>query len=66
MADLEKDVTGLIKENDELKNESCHLKFIIGQLSQNIDILKRHNQEKNIEVESLLLNIDDYEPMKTI
>ena len=66
MADLEKDVTGLIKENDELKNESSHLKFIIGQLSQNIDILKRHNQEKNIEVESLLLNIDDYEPMKTI
>ena len=64
ITDLEKDVMGLMKENEQLKAENEHLKSITCQLSQNMGILKKHNEEKNYEIESLLQNIKDYEPVQ--
>ena len=44
ITDLEKDVMGLMKENEHLRGENEHLKSIACQLSQNIGILKKHNE----------------------
>ena len=33
-------------------------------MHQNIEALKRHNFSKNHEIESLLHNINDYDPVK--
>ena len=66
LSELEKDVAGLMKENEELKYENGHLRVMVQQMCQNVEILKKHNEEKNFEVESLLQNRNDYDPMKPI
>lgn len=66
LSELEKDVAGLMKENEELKYENSHLKVLTQHMCQNVEILKKHNEEKNYEVESLLQNRNDYDPMRTI
>lgn len=48
--------------NLELDEENRGLRITCDQLVENIDILRRHNEEKNREVEQLLQNSLDYNP----
>jgi hypothetical protein len=40
------------------------VKTQVGLLQKNIEILSRHNSEKNVEVLNLLQNPEDYNPIR--
>lgn len=50
------DLEGLLKQNAMLAHDNQELNHTVQQLSANIAVLRRHNTEKNREVELLLQN----------
>ena len=44
---LEADMEGLIKENGRLQAENQELRLTIQKLDENLNVLRRHNEEKN-------------------
>jgi hypothetical protein len=43
-----------------------YLRMTINNLESNMEVLRRHNCEKNHEVEGLLRNVRDYGPVRGI
>lgn len=62
--DIEDELGEMMNENHVLKSENHKLKAIVSGLQKNMDLLSRHNQEKNREVEMLLSNRGDYLPVR--
>ena len=52
----------MVKDKTIIMEENSQLRIKVGQLSENLDTLRRHNEEKNREVEHLLQNSIDYLP----
>ena len=53
----------LLKENARLHAENNELRITINRLDENLNVLRKHNEEKNREVEILLHNSMDYQPI---
>ena len=62
--DLEDELGMMMNENQVLKSENHKLKANVSSLQKNMDLLSRHNTEKNREVEMLLSNRGDYLPVR--
>lgn len=62
MRQLESELQAAMKENMLLGAENEELRSKVMHLSENLEMLRRHNEEKNREVEILLQNSIDYLP----
>ena len=61
----EMEIEHLMRINGELDDENRSLRITCDQLSENIEILRIHNEQKNREVEHLLHNSVDYIPFNS-
>lgn len=61
--ELEEHLEYSLRDNAFLVTENGNLRLKVSQLSENLEVLRRHNEEKNREVEILLQNNSiDYVP----
>ena len=59
------EIDHLMRVNGELDDENIRLRMACDQLSQNIQILRIHNEEKNKSTEQILHNSVDYRPFNS-
>jgi predicted RNase H-like nuclease (RuvC/YqgF family) len=59
---MENDLQTTLRENAMLAGDNDELRKRVAQLAENLEMLRRHNEEKNREVEILLQNSIDYLP----
>lgn len=60
---LEGEMQMLIKQNEALFRENSDLRMRLEQLKANLEVLSRHNLQKNRETEILMQNHLDYFPI---
>jgi hypothetical protein len=60
--ELESALENTMRENAYISSENGELRIRVAQLAENLEMMRRHNEEKNREVEMLLQNSIDYLP----